>query len=176
MRRLALLVPVVILVISNISISAQDTVSKQPNLQVVIQKTGDRSNEVYELFYNPRELRPVYTDKIYGINMKMKETMICTDDRSKSSYHINLFISQESKNSYAMNIEIYDGPKENQNFPLLETSTTFDSLKQGKEILHYILRGDQYSYQVYVGATSSHAYQGGSVLQCSKQGFPVNIH
>ena len=164
---------VAILIFLTVPTSAQDQTSKQPNIQIVIHRLqSSKPNETYELFYNPRELRLSYLDREYGVKERVQEYLVC----SNITGDVIVAIFRYSKKQYGVFVEVSNGLDYSKNFPDLGVSTSFSSLKEDSEILSSILHSNNTdTYQVSVRATRYHAFQGGSVLQCSKQSL-AGIH
>lgn len=173
MKRIMALLLLFLIVTSFSMVSAQeikDQEFKKTHVQVVIHRLlPNKNNETFELSYDPRELKAPYKLRLYGtVDQLVHEYIECSNDQGD----VWVLIARKYKNRYSISIAMSDKP---QPFPELETWTYFNSFKEGEEILRTQMSpDDNKTYQISVRASRYHAYQGGSILQCHKDIFPVD--
>lgn len=165
---------VFILALLSGDVLAQDKISKQPNVQIVIHRQSiDKPGETYELFYNPRELGLPYSTKdIFGLVEEVQDLTVCYN----IEWSLEITIYRQTKKQYSITLKTINGKDFSQGTHSSYISTTFNLPKEGGEILKAILiSSSQDIYQISVRSTRYHASQGGFVLQCEKITFPTSI-
>lgn len=173
--RFSVLLIVFMMTTSFSTVSAQDSEKKdkefkKTHVQVVIHRLlPNNIGETFEFYYDPRELRAPYKLRLYGtVDQLMSEYIICSNGLGD----VSVLIGRRSKDRYVISIAISD---KLQSFPELETWTYFNSLKEREEILRTQMSPDSNkTYQISVAVTRYYAYQGGAVLQCNKNIFPLD--
>lgn len=169
-EKLSIFLSMATLVMGSTVFAEQDKEYKETQVQVVIHRLlPDKNGETFELSYNPRGLKTPYEIRLYGtVDQLVYEYIGC----SNAQGDVWVLIARRSKDRYIISIAMSDKP---QPFPELETWTYFNSFKEGEEILRTQTSPDNNkTYQISVMASRYHTYQGGVILQCHKDIFPLD--